>query len=907
MATMSRSRGGGSSSLLSSPLNRNQQQGSENVNEQSLEASPYSLSNEDMNQLTDEFDMQGQEDCDDMTTSGRTYEELVNASSQQEHHESATNPRTHNSAASAGQRHSMMSEETEESEEFTTNQKYTTGRQSVGFMLGRNSLSNWSTVGGGPLVKPFNGEGENANNDIPSSVQLEQMNTGRKSNVSRHSLGGRRSSLETPGGMGASHVNVSQRRSAHVQNSRGGGRSTSAVAVAAVGQARLSRPSHKMASHGGRRSNSLNVSHISSSSSSGMMDVTGEEEETMMGESWSPIRTSLDNSFAKSVVDNQMALGGNSKSGGTNLNTSIGQKRSGSLSPIRGRDSNSLSSMKNKSPTRSPKATTKSPTRSPSRSPLGKLSSNGARNRSISPKRASLSPKKKTALSPNGTYSLKEAEGTLPTNAAEEDGSSNMSVSSGSQTTTSSATLLTTQSQASVTKTKLVLPSLGSVRKESSIPTKAAGNVQNTSTASQSNANATQDQDDANNNMMLSPEKNNTVKNHIRSPAPTPNSQRRVIKRFRASIPTANYLMPEDIMEESIEKNPSSRTDKRNVQRESGVESVARDQTIVEAEEEAAKIAEEPAYENTFEFPANSIPVPSMKTLTTFHDMVIANGSKSHQYQLNKAGTNLLSLQEVILPSIEHETANALKKKQAKAQLNIVNGLPDAEGKEVVKVIETCRRVLKKCTDKAMHAAGEACRKREAERERLCLERLEAERDQQRLDDQKAKKERKEARARSRQQRYERQKLEKQRNHPRNKALWQEVAKLMVDIQKLEKGERLWKEASVEVKRLEEHHQPPEQMELDSVVSEEEKKMVKDVKEANLESTATTLVQDVTMATERINWMLKSVSLAMEESDKLRQEAYDKYQYEGHKFFGYPQVDNSKSLFMALSMESPMR
>ena len=83
--------------------------------------------------------------------------------------------------------------------------------------------------------------------------------------------------------------------------------------------------------------------------------------------------------------------------------------------------------------------------------------------------------------------------------------------------------------------------------------------------------------------------------------------------------------------------------------------------------------------------------------------------------------------------------------------------------------------------------------------------------------------------------------------------------------------------------------------------------MVKDVKDANLESTATTLVQDVTMATERINWMLKSVSLAMEESDKLRQEAYDKYQYEGHKFFGYPQVDNSKSLFMALSMESPMR
>ena len=61
------------------------------------------------------------------------------------------------------------------------------------------------------------------------------------------------------------------------------------------------------------------------------------------------------------------------------------------------------------------------------------------------------------------------------------------------------------------------------------------------------------------------------------------------------------------------------------------------------------------------------------------------------------------------------------------------------------------------------------------------------------------------------------------------------------------------------------------------------------------------------MATERINWMLKSVSIAMDESDKLRKEAYDKYQFEGHKFYGYPQVDDSKGLFMALSMDTPLK
>jgi hypothetical protein len=53
--------------------------------------------------------------------------------------------------------------------------------------------------------------------------------------------------------------------------------------------------------------------------------------------------------------------------------------------------------------------------------------------------------------------------------------------------------------------------------------------------------------------------------------------------------------------------------------------------------------------------------------------------------------------------------------------------------------------------------------------------------------------------------------------------------------------------------------------------------------------------------------MLKSVSLAMDESEKLRKEAYDKYQYDGHKFWGYPNVDDSKGLFIALSMESPFK
>jgi hypothetical protein len=39
----------------------------------------------------------------------------------------------------------------------------------------------------------------------------------------------------------------------------------------------------------------------------------------------------------------------------------------------------------------------------------------------------------------------------------------------------------------------------------------------------------------------------------------------------------------------------------------------------------------------------------------------------------------------------------------------------------------------------------------------------------------------------------------------------------------------------------------------------------------------------------------------MEESDRLRQEAYTKYQHDGHKYYGYE--TDSKGLFVALSMD----
>ncbi len=803
----------------------------------SLTSSHYPVSDKEAEQPNEGFD--GDED---LTTSGRTYEELVSASQRQSQHGGI--------ATQSHPRDSAMSDDTEESEPSQNN-----GRHSVGMMLGknlsswstgRNSLSNWSTIGGERQA-----DDEGCDDDMESCMG-NIMNTGRKSNVSLPSLVGGRNSLETPIDVIARHVNISQRRSNQV-GSRATQRSN-------VGYARTTHPSQM--DRGGRPT-SLNMSHISSSSSSGVLETSGDD--LVLENSWTPIRTSLEHSFDKNIAN------------------AVAFPHSGSLSPIRGRsmpNSSNLSSPKRspiklKSPIRSPFGAV-SPNRSPKRSPKKTTSSKHGT-------AGSMTLLKKKALSPNGTYSLKEAEGKLLsltefeaiTNVENGSDSSNMSLSSGSDATLEQGT----------SSQMLVLRSLSSSR----------NGYENAGGQESGVAKATQEAGEG--MTTLTPEKS-SIKDSIRSPVPTPNSQRKEIKRFRSSVPTANYLAQGDLTQANSTRKVMAMV----------VEKKKSDDKVDDMAQDGSNEEMTNSYENAFVFPSDSIPLLRIKTLRMLHDQVISNGSLSHQYQLNKAGTNLISLQEVVLPSIAIETNAVLKRQQAKAERHAQDCVPASQAKDVVEVIQICRKVVYKCISDATKVVGEAWREREKERQKLQIERLKREAEQQRSDELNAKRNRKEARARSRQERYERQMSEKQLNHPRNKAMWQEVAKLMVDIQKLEKEERLWKEALFEVNRLVEHHQPPEQLELDSIFKEKGgDHLLTSVEEGNLESIATTLVGDVAMATERINWMLNSVSFAIEESEKLRKEAYEKYQYDGHKFWGYPNVDDSKGLFIALSMESPFK
>ena len=738
------------------------------------------------------------EDSEEHTTSGRTYEELVQQYGQ-------------HSSSSLDSPLSNNDDDDDNSLEYNH-------RTSVGcFLTGRNSLSNWTTFQNNESMLEEDDDDDTNHHNVPmSSVKGGDV---------------RVSSLETPmiARLDSSKVNFSQ-RSKQSQQQRMSDKRFSA------------RQEEESASTRHRQSQLMNLSHISSSSSS-----LGED---ILGESWSPIRSHLENDSPTKNVNGSMILKSPLKDDGTTSVQSLTRRKSRSKSP------------KKSSPTRSPLADI-SPNRKSS-------SRRGGYNRnSLSPKKSPLQSTLKEALSPHGTYSLKEADGI---SAEQQQPPTTHYLSSHSKTAN--------KKSSSPAKSKLILPTLG--RKNQ------GGGA-----------------------LLFSPEKS-TGMIHERSPVPTPNSQRRVIKRLRASLPTAECIEEDEVMEE--EKETQKEELKENNNEEKGkVSSISIAKQSTETEPSALDKSQSftlpPAnYENEFLFPPISRPRDA--TLAFFHKEAIAIGPSSHQYQLKVAGTNCISMQEVILPAIAYDTNEVLKKLQAKAQRNVKDGMPDSKGKDVVDVIDTCRLVVKKCTSQAITQAGQSWRDREETRQQALLERHAQDMEQQKKLRAQAKLQRKEERALAKQQSYERQRYEKQKSHPRNKKMWREVAKLMMEIQKLEKEESLWKAALSEVKAMEQNYQPPEKMDLTSLEDvtsnhlreEKQEKLCHAVEDTNLETKCTTLIQDVTVATERISWMLQSVSLAMNESDRLRQEAYQKYQYEGHKFYGY-QTGDSKGLFSALSMD----
>eukprot|EP00985_Skeletonema_marinoi_P014277 scaffold7216_cov160-Skeletonema_marinoi.AAC.4 len=747
---------------------------------------------------------------------GKTYEELVNNNN---------NHSGNNSNGGGGVDESGGYDLSIESDESspTNNFHPQKGRKSIGFMLGRNSLSNWTTIGG------EGHEEEDDDHDEEEAMEdIGHLNTGRKSNVT-----GRKSSMETP--LMGQLINVSSRRSTH--------QFSAAAASSARGRERERGESNVSAISRGRRrsTNPMNISHISSSSSSNGFDES--MDVSLLKDTWSPIRASLDNSFADAS-----------------------RRASRSLSPRRGSRSPAArrsGSGRMRSPMRS-----SSPTRR-SRSPLGDISPN----RQQQHKKMKSPPMK----SPNGTFSLKEASPSVSVQQQQQQ----QQVTSPTQQKTSVGVKSIGGMNGGGRKS-LSIPSLASTRKSIGFSPVVKASTTATTTSSTTDSSVSS---------------NDGATKTIRSPIPTPNSQRRLVKRFRASVPTANYMDAEEV---EVEKQAATKSGSSG----NAVGLLRRFETSASSSsQEGTKQRQQQhqqEYKNEFVFP-ESIPMPSAETLLLAHNQAASIGSPSHQYQLTRAGTNLLSLQEVILPSILTETSSALKAKQAKAQRNVKDGMPDHQGKDVVEVIEACRKLVNRCIGEAMKDAGESWRQREQSRAQSRMERHLAQVEQRKAAEKEAKLQRKNERALARQERYEAAKREMKISHPRNKAMWTECINLEKEIQKLTREERSWMQVK---KELDSFIAPNnERMELDPIVPSASAATEEQVGNTALEHTATTMVEDVTMAMNRLNWMLSSVSSAMEESDKLRKEAFTKYN-EDHKMIGFSQFDDPKDLFRRVTRKS---
>ena len=268
-------------------------------------------------------------------------------------------------------------------------------------------------------------------------------------------------------------------------------------------------------------------------------------------------------------------------------------------------------------------------------------------------------------------------------------------------------------------------------------------------------------------------------------------------------------------------------------------------------------------YKNEFIFP--NVPLPSVETLLNAHNEAVSFGEPSHQYQLTRAGTNLLSLQEVVLPSILDQTNSALKNIQAMAQRNEMDGMSDHEGKDVVEVTEACRKLGKLSIAEAMKIVGESSRQREQSR----LERLLAEVEQRRAVERQAKQDRKNERALAQQARYDSAKESAKRQHPCNKARYAELEMWKNKLEELKEEERVWKQVknALDAKANE---PPPEPMELDPPIDRGTSSLVEHVENTPLEDTVMTLRDDATSSISRVNSIFSDVSSSMQDSERLR-------------------------------------
>jgi hypothetical protein len=290
----------------------------------------------------------------------------------------------------------------------------------------------------------------------------------------------------------------------------------------------------------------------------------------------------------------------------------------------------------------------------------------------------------------------------------------------------------------------------------------------------------------------------------------------------------------------------------------------------------------------------SDVAVPSRSAIKALYEKAMENPGSNQAKALD--GTGILSLEDVLIPAVMQQQVDAVKKTQARVQR-------DARG--FVPALQGCRRALYETAQVGIEAAREARVVREREQAKADAIRAE----ERRLAREEAAKLKQEAAKRRREERLQKKAADKeQRKHdmkrklPRNVELWREVALLMTELSKLQKEERLWKEADQTLADREKELMLREEQKAKAWEAELAMDHKDDNKEHEFQEYVNQAMQDITLSSIRVEQAVQLVSNLMAETDAMHQELARKYR-EDHQFHGYRGVDNPKSLIRALTVE----
>ena len=311
--------------------------------------------------------------------------------------------------------------------------------------------------------------------------------------------------------------------------------------------------------------------------------------------------------------------------------------------------------------------------------------------------------------------------------------------------------------------------------------------------------------------------------------------------------------------------------------------------------------------------PPDAVAVPGPDVLQHFHQLAVSTSTstnatvETHQTQLDSLGSQLLSLEDVLLPAAARQENAALKAHQARLQRD-----PSANASSI-DICKSVRAYVLEMASLGATAARSNRLEREAAFQSTVAERdaeAQAERRRLRSEARQRQLERREVRAARRRQDAASRRVRDIKAHPRNKELYREMAGLLKDHNRLQREERRWEDAGqklavqeAEVTRRLEALAVAEAENKDgddiTAAADEEVEQSRRLA-ATAERSAQDAVDDVLTSAGRVESALTEVAALVQQSDGVRRELYGKYRTD-HQFHGYRGNKNTKGLIVALS------